>query len=265
MFGDDELVLKARQLRREALEMIGTAGSGHPGPALSIADIVTVLYYRILRLNPAWPDDPSRDRFVLSKGHGCAVLYAALLDRGFVSATERARFRRHGGLLQGHPRASAPGIEVTTGPLGLGASVAAGIALGTRGTGVRTVALLGDGELQAGIVWEAAMFAAERRLGNLMFVIDVNGFQYTGRTSDVLGLGDLTAKWEAFGWMVRTVDGHDIPGLTQALSVGGDDRPTVVLAQTIKGRGVSFMENAPEWHGRAPTAEELGNALGELA
>jgi transketolase len=253
----------ARDLRIASLEMIASAGSGHPGPALSIADVIAVLYYRVLDVSAATQDAQSRDRFVLSKGHGCAALYAALIDKGFVPSDEGSKFRSHGGILQGHPRASIPGVEATTGPLGIGASVAVGMAV-AQAAGRRVVALLGDGELQAGIVWEAAMFAAHRGLRNLTYIIDVNGLQYTGATADVVNLEPLADKWAAFGWEVFEVDGHDVVALVRLLEQPLGRVPRVLLARTVKGKGVSFMENALEWHGKAPDENQLRAAIAEL-
>ena len=256
---------KARALRVASLEMIHAAGSGHPGPALSIADIIAALYYGVLRIDRESLERADRDRFVLSKGHGCASLYAALLDLGIVAPQERARFRSHGGMLQGHPRASTPGVEATTGPLGIGASLACGMAVAGLRDDFRVYALLGDGELQAGIVWEAALFASHNRLANLTYIVDVNGLQYTGPTSDVIGLEPLIDKWLAFGWDAVSVDGHDIEALVDQLSQTSRTKPRVLLARTTKGKGVSFMENVLGWHGKAPNDQELASALAELA
>jgi transketolase len=254
----------ARTIRLEALRLIAAAGSGHPGPALSIADVIAVLYQSVLRTDPRNPRSPSRDRFILSKGHGCAALYAALLSRGFFDRAEASAFRTHGGILQGHPRRSIPGVDATTGPLGLGASIAAGMALARQRQGFRVYALLGDGELQAGLVWEAAQFAAHRMLTNLTYVVDRNGLQFTGATEAIVALEPVTAKWRSFGWDVSCVDGHDVCELHDAFGRAEGRRPHVVIAKTIKGKGVSFMECAVEWHGRAPSPEELQRAEAEL-
>jgi transketolase len=259
------LTRKADELRLHTLDMVFAAQSGHIAPAFSIAEIITVLYFRILRLkrgDPAWQ---GRDRFVLSKGHGCAALYAVLADLGFFSRNDLSSFRKLGSHLQGHPKTSTPGVDVSTGPLGLGASVACGLALGGSRFGKFNVyALLSDGELDAGIVWEAALFASHQRLANLTFIIDRNDMQYTGPTEAVLALEPLNEKWRSFGWEVKEVDGHDIQSLIDVFSQRPTGFPRVVLAHTIKGKGVSFMENVAKWHGTAPNENEYHAARREL-
>jgi len=260
----------ARRVRRHIVAMVGRAGSGHPGGSLSAADILTVLYFRVLRLDPARPDWPDRDRFVLSKGHAAPALYAVLAERGFFPVEELGTLRRLGSRLQGHPdMKSTPGVEASTGSLGQGLSFAVGLALGGRldGASWRVYALLGDGEVQEGQIWEAAMAAAHYRLDNLTAILDYNGLQIDGPVEKVMGIAPVADKWRAFGWHVLEVDGHDLPALVHALEEARATRgrPTIIVARTVKGRGVSFMENRAEWHGKAPAGPELEEALEELA
>ena len=259
-----ELGRKANQLRLIALEMIYRAGSGHPGSAFSAAEIITTLYYSVLRIRPSEPLWPLRDRVVLSKGHACSILYAALADLGFYPTGDLNRFREIGSHLQGHPKLGTPGIDVSTGSLGAGASVATGFALAGRHQGFSTYAILSDGEANAGIVWEAALFAAHHRLSNLTFVLDRNMLQYTGPTEKVLALEPLHSKWASFGWEVIEVDGHDTAELHSALQRRNASGPRIVIAHTIKGRGVSFMENALTWHGTAHSTPDYETAKAEL-
>jgi transketolase len=267
----------AARMRYDIVEMISAAGSGHPGGSLSAADIVATLYFGgVLRHDPAQPDWPGRDRFILSKGHAAPVLYAALAEAGYFGRDHLATLRKLGSLLQGHPDSKkTPGVEVSTGSLGQGLSVAAGLAAGLRGGAVdeptlddRTVfVLLGDGELQEGQVWEAAMFAAHNGLGNLVAIVDDNGLQIDGACTEVMCLGEIASKFSAFGWNATECDGHDVEAVRAALEkarafTGG---PSVVVARTVKGKGVSFMEDQAGWHGKAPSAEEREAALAELA
>lgn len=263
-------------MRRDIVEMIAEAGSGHPGGSLSAADIVATLYFGgIMRHDPSRPEWPERDRFVLSKGHAAPVLYAALAEAGYFGRDHLKTLRKLGSILQGHPdRAKAPGVEVSTGSLGQGLSIAAGLAAGLKGGEVaepniddRTVfVLLGDGELQEGQVWEGAMFAAHQGLTNLVAVVDENGLQIDGACTDVMCLGDIAQKFKAFGWTPFEVDGHDVEALHAALTAARDhaEGPVVIVARTIKGKGVSFMEGDAGWHGKAPSAEETERALAEL-
>lgn len=263
---------KAAQMRSDIVEMIAAAGSGHPGGSLSAADIVATLYFGdVLRHDPADPQWPERDRFVLSKGHAGPVLYAGLAEAGYFGRDHLSTLRKLGSILQGHPDSKkTPGVEVSTGSLGQGLSVACGIAAGLR-TGPdddRTVfCLLGDGELQEGQVWEAAMFASHHGLDNLVAIVDDNGLQIDGACSEVMCLGAIAQKFAAFGWRSLECDGHDVGQVREALlkareHVGG---PAVVIARTVKGKGVSFMEGQAGWHGKAPTAEETAIALAELS
>jgi transketolase len=267
----------AALMRRDIVEMIAEAGSGHPGGSLSAADIVATLYFGgVLRHDPADPNWPGRDRFILSKGHAAPVLYAALAEAGYFGRDHLATLRKLGSILQGHPDSKkTPGVEVSTGSLGQGLSVASGLAAGLRGGAVdepalgdRTVfCLLGDGELQEGQVWEAAMFAAHQGLDNLVAIVDDNGLQIDGACNEVMCLGGIAAKFVAFGWHAIEVDGHDVTALEQALQTARAYRegPCVVVAHTVKGKGVSFMEDQAGWHGKAPSADERAQALAELA
>ncbi|MBX6377088.1 MAG: transketolase [Clostridia bacterium] len=259
----------ARQLRRHVVRMTAAAGSGHPGGSLSAADIVAVLYFDVLRLRPEEPDWPERDRFILCKGHAAPVLYAALAERGFFPVEDLLTLRQLHSHLQGHPdMRKTPGVEASTGSLGHGLSIASGLALGARlqGHTYRVYALLGDGECQEGNTWEAALAAPRRGLDNLTAFVDYNRMQNDGHMADILPLDPLADKWRAFGWHVLEIDGHDIAQIRAAVDEAQRTRgrPTVVIAHTIKGKGVSFMENNPEWHGKGPNAEELARALAEL-
>ncbi len=267
----------AARMRRDIVEMIAEAGSGHPGGSLSAADIVATLYFGgVLRHDPADPSWAGRDRFILSKGHAGPVLYAALAQAGYFGRDHLATLRKLGSILQGHPDSrKTPGVEVSTGSLGQGLSVASGLAAGfLGGTGSdpsrhdRTVfALLGDGELQEGQVWEAAMFASHRGLDNLVAIVDYNGLQIDGACSEVMCLGNIASKFAAFGWSTAEVNGHDVEALYDALVAARESSgaPSVIVARTIKGKGVSFMEDEAGWHGKAPTAAELARAIEELA
>ena len=263
---------KAASMRRDIVEMIAEAGSGHPGGSLSAADIVATLYFGgVLHHDPARPDWDERDRFVLSKGHAAPVLYAALAEAGYFGRDHLKTLRKLGSILQGHPDSKkVPGVEVSSGSLGQGLSIANGIALGLRIAGNQTsrvYCLLGDGECQEGQVWEAAMFAPHHGIDNLVAIVDHNNLQIDGTCTDVMCLGELAEKFRAFGWDVRVVDGHDVEALMNAFSeartVAG--APVCIVAMTVKGKGVSFMEDNAEWHGKAPNAEETARALKELA
>jgi transketolase len=282
----DHIREKAALMRRDIVEMIAKAGSGHPGGSLSAADILATLYFGVMKHDPAKPDWVGRDRFVLSKGHAAPVLYAALAEAGYFGREHLNTLRKLGSLLQGHPDSrKTPGVEVSTGSLGQGLSVACGLALGLAGgepaTGRpderedgrgerRTVyCLLGDGELQEGQVWEAAMFAAHHGLDNLVAIVDENGLQIDGACRDVMCLGEIANKFLAFDWAVRSCDGHDVDALLAAFNwakQANHERamPAVIVANTTKGKGVSFMEGSAGWHGRAPDAAETKLALEEL-
>ena len=260
---------QARQIRRDIIEMTYCAGSGHPGGSLSSAEIMAVLYFCTLQHRPKDPLWEGRDRFYLSKGHACPVLYAALAETGYFDGSILKTFRRLGSRLQGHPhRLKTPGVEASSGSLGQGLSLAAGTAVGFRMDKKpnRVYCLLGDGELQEGQVWEAAMAAGHFKLNNLCAVVDYNNLQIDGPVEQVMGLAPLADKWRAFRWRVIEVDGHDVQHLIRAFDFarGIKDRPAVILARTVKGKGVSFMENRAEWHGRAPNREEYQKAFREL-
>lgn len=259
----------ARNIRRRIIEMTHAAGSGHPGGSLSAAEIMAVLFFGVMRHDPKRPQWEGRDRFYLSKGHACPVLYAALGESGYFDSAEYPNFRKLGSRLQGHPhRLKTPGVEASSGSLGQGLSLAVGTALGLRMDGKpnRVYCLMGDGELQEGQVWEAAMAAGHFRLDNLCAIVDYNGLQIDGQVEAVMGLAPLSEKWRSFRWNVLEVDGHRVEALSSAFERASNTKgkPTVVLARTVKGKGVSFMENRPEWHGRAPNDEECEKALKEL-
>jgi transketolase len=267
---------KAARMRIDIVEMIAEAGSGHPGGSLSAADIVATLYFGdVLRYDAIQPQWPDRDRFILSKGHAGPVLYAALAEAGYFGRDHLSTLRKLGSMLQGHPDSrKTPGVEVSTGSLGQGLSISSGLAAGLRGGevpepshGDRTVyCLMGDGELQEGQVWEGAMFAAHEGLSNLVAIVDHNGLQIDGACTEVMCLGTVADKFRAFDWHVIEVDGHDVEAVYDALVAAKAyaDGPAVIVAHTIKGKGVSFMEGDAGWHGKAPSAEQVAIAVGEL-
>lgn len=265
----DELIRLSREVRRQIVEMIGRAGSGHPGGSLSAADILTALYFKVLRIDPKRPDWPDRDRFVLSKGHAAPALYAILALQGFFPVSELAGLRRLGSILQGHPDMKVtPGVDASTGSLGQGLSYAVGLALAGKldRASWRVYVMLGDGEVQEGQVWEATMAASHYGLDNLTAFLDCNGLQIDGPVDQVMSINPVAEKWASFGWHVLTIDGHDFGQILGAVkeATHTKGRPTMVVARTVKGRGVSFMENRAEWHGKAPSAEQLEEALKEL-
>lgn len=256
-------------IRRDIISMLAMAGSGHPGGSLSAVEILEALYGYKMKVDPHQPDMPERDRFVLSKGHAAPALYAVLANRGFFDKEEYARLRKLGGMLQGHPdKNKCPGVDASTGSLGQGVSISVGMALGLKvqGTSQHVYTLLGDGECQEGMVWEALMAAAHYKLDNLTILFDWNGLQIDGRNDDVMSLGDFPAKLRAFGLDVIEVgDGNDIGQIINALDVPAcPGKPRGILCHTVKGKGVSFMENAVGWHGKAPKPEEAAAALKEL-
>ncbi len=261
--------VRAGAIRRASLRMVHAAGAGHPGGDLSCADILATLFFHTLRLDPAHPRDPARDRFVMSKGHASAALYATLAEAGFFAREELATFMQPLSPLNGHPdRTKVPGVEASTGPLGHGLPIAVGMALASKldGAAWRTFVLTGDGELQEGSNWEAIMAAAHFQLDHLTAIVDRNGLQQGDATARTIGLEPLAARWRAFGWAVLEVDGHDPARLMEAfdtlpLEAG---RPTCLIARTHKGRGVSFIEDRVEWHHRVPTDAELAAAVAEL-
>ena len=267
-----QLQILANRMRQDIVSMIAEAGSGHPGGSLSCTDILAALYFGgVMDHNPDDPAWDARDRFVMAKGHAAPALYAALAHAGYFPTEELMTLRKLGSRLQGHPdRNLVPGVEVSTGSLGQGLSIASGMACGLRleGNGATVFALLGDGECQEGQVWEAAMFSAHRGLDNLVAIIDHNGLQIDGRTTEVCNPESLSAKFQAFGFNTATVDGHDVAALTTCLSMAKaarNGKPWAVVAQTVKGKGVSFMEDQAGWHGKAPNAEQTQQALQELS
>lgn len=259
----------ARQIRVDSLRMISRRGAGHPGGALSAAEILSVLYFHTLRIDPARPAWQARDRLVLSKGHASAALYAALAQRGFFSPAELDRWGEVDCPHQGHPdRLKTPGVDMTSGLLGHGVAIGAGMALAARLRQLeyRVFVILGDGECQAGVVWEGAAVAAKYRLSNLVAIVDNNGVQLDGPVREVMPLEPLGPRWAAWGWRVLEVDGHDVNELAEAFesATSAAGQPTMIIAHTVKGKGVSFMENDHIWHGAVPTAEQLRQALAEL-
>jgi len=267
----DQLRDKARQLRGDILTMLTEAKSGQPGGSLSAIDIVAALYYRVMNHDPKNPSLPNRDRFLLSKGHACPALYATLADCGYFPKEWLKGLRKLGGHLEGHPsRLDTPGIEMSAGPLGQGLAVGNGMALAGRLDKMdhRVFVMIGCGESQEGEIWEAAMAAPHYKLGRVVAIQDYNGLQIDGTNDCVMCLGDMAAKWMAFGWDTIEIDGHDMDEIVDVLSKVGlqdDAPPTMIVAHTVKGKGVSFMENKVEWHGTAPSTDDLAKALAELA
>ena len=264
-----EMEAVAKRLRRHIITMTGKAGSGHPGGSLSAVEIITALHFGLLRHNPKDPQWSDRDRFILSKGHAAPLLYSALAECGYFPVEELSTLRQLDSRLQGHTdRTLTPGVEMSAGSLGQGLSFAIGVALAGRLNlqEHRVYVLLGDGECNEGQVWEAAMAAAHYRLDSLVAIVDNNGQQIDGWNRDVMNLDPFNKKWQAFGWHVIEVDGHDLTQLIDALNQAKliKGQPTVIIAHTIKGKGVSFMENNPDFHGKAPTAAEVEMALKEL-
>ena len=263
------LELTAAKGRRLGMEMVFRAASGHIGGSFSAMDILTELYFEEMRIDPAAPRAPGRDRFVLSKGHCTPALYSILALRGYFPEKDLELFRSIKGHMSGHPdMAHVPGVDMSTGSLGQGISAAVGMALAGKldGAPYRVYALLGDGEVEEGEVWEAAMSAAKYGLDNLCAIVDVNGLQIDGRTADVMPSEPLDRKFAAFNWHVITVDGHDFDALRAAFAEARQvkGQPTVLIAKTVKGKGVSFMENDAGWHGKAPNAEQYEKAMAEL-
>ncbi|MEG0070119.1 transketolase [Cetobacterium sp.] len=263
------LVEQAAKIRKDIVQMICKAKSGHPGGSLSAADIVTALYFSEMNIDPKNPKMEGRDRFVLSKGHAAPVLYSALAEKGYFNRELLDTLRAYGSPLQGHPdMKKVPGIEISTGSLGQGLSVANGMALSARisGENYRTYVLMGDGELQEGQVWEAAMTAAHYKLDSVCAFVDSNNLQIDGNVDKIMGINPLDKKWEAFGWNVIQIDGHNFEEILDALDKARETKgqPTVIIANTTKGKGVSFMENVCGFHGVAPTVEETEKAVKEL-
>lgn len=265
----NELCYKARQLRLDALKMIHERGQGHPGGSLSIAEITAALFFHHLRVDPKNPSWPERDRFILSKGHACAILYTALAHRGFFPTEELKTWGHLNSRLQGHPdRLKTPGVEMTSGFLGHGIAIGAGLCLAARikNLSFRTYVLLGDGEIQSGVVWEGALTAGKYKLSNLTVILDYNNVQLDGYVHEVMPLEPLAEKWKAFNFAVIQINGHHIREVLNALDKAKEihHKPTIIIAHTTKGKGVSFMENKAYWHGRAPNDEEYSLARNEL-
>jgi transketolase len=265
-----DLERMANRLRIEIIRMIGAAGSGHPGGSLSEVELLVALYFRVLRHNPKDPNWKDRDRFILSKGHGCPALYAVLAEAGYIDHAILGTLRKLGSPLQGHPdKRFLPVLEANTGSLGQGISVGIGMALAAKldRQDHHTFVMVGDGEIQEGQNWEAAMFAPFHKLANLTVIVDYNYQQLDGFTKDILDVSPLREKFAAFGWNAVDIDGHDlskvIPALEEARA-GKSGKPTCIVAHTVKGKGVSFMENNPEWHGVAPKPEQVAAAVAEL-
>jgi transketolase len=264
-----ELERIAVHVRRDILDMIFEAQAGHPGGSLSATDIVTALYFRVMRIDPANPQWPDRDRFILSKGHACPVWYAALANRGYFDRAHLKTLRKLNSILQGHADMNkTPGVDMTVGSLGQGICVSVGMALAARvqQRDYHVWTLVGDGELQEGAVWEAAMAGAKWRLDNLTVIVDNNGIQNDTFTNRVMPLGSIPDKWRAFGWQVLEINGHHMAEIVAALEEartlkGG---PTVIVANTVKGKGVSFMEHVPEWHGKAPNRQQFTQAMSDV-
>ena len=263
------LQISACKVRMNAVTGVYYAKSGHPGGSLSAADLLTYLYFKEMKIDPANPSDPDRDRFVLSKGHCCPGLYGVLAERGYFPAEEMKTLRHIGSMLQGHPNMNdTPGVDMSTGSLGQGISAACGMALAAKldGKDYRVYAILGDGEVEEGQVWEAAMFAAHKKLDNLCMIVDNNGLQIDGPVEEVAGPGPIDEKLRAFGFDVQVIDGHDFDAIEAAFAhartVKG--KPSAIVAKTTKGKDVSYMENQAGWHGKAPNDEEYEQAMTEL-
>ncbi|MDD2703358.1 MAG: transketolase [Candidatus Omnitrophica bacterium] len=263
-----ELRERAKQIRRLIVQMLCKACSGHPGGSLSSTDLVTVLYFAVLRHRPQEPLWPDRDRFHMSKGHCCPLWYAVLAESGYFPKEKLWTLRQLGSMLQGHPDRRTPGVEVGSGSLGQGLSVACGMCLAGKmdKKEFRVYCLIGDGEMQEGNIWEAAMSAAHYKLDNLCVMLDFNGFQIDGKVADVMNVEPVKDKWKAFGWNTIEIDGHNIKEILSAYDKAAEakGKPSIIIAHTVKGKGVSFMENMVDFHGRAPTKEETETALREL-
>lgn len=259
----------SRSLRLDILGMIHAAGSGHPGGSLSSVEILVALYFNILRIDPADPENTDRDRFILSKGHIAPALYAVLAERGYFPCSVLNSLRKLGSPMQGHPNmAHCAGLDCSSGSLGQGLSVASGLALAAhlRGASYRTYCLMGDGELQEGQIWEAAMSAAHYRLDNLCGIVDYNGVQLDGTTKDIMNIDPVADKWRAFNWNVICCNGHDLSALLSAFQAAASCKglPSVIIANCVKGKGVSFMENQAAWHGQCPNDAQYHQAIAEI-
>ncbi len=269
MKSKEELIQISNEIRKDIILMLTESASGHPGGSLSIADVVTTLFFNELNIDPSNPKDENRDRFVLSKGHAAPVLYSALARRGFFDIEELKTLRKIGSRLQGHPNMNdLAGVDMSTGSLGQGISAAVGMALAGKidKKSYRVYAVLGDGELEEGQVWEAAMAAAHYKLDNLTAFIDFNGLQIDGNVTDVMNPSPIDKKFEAFGWNVLIIDGHNYDEILDSINKAKEykEKPTAIICKTVKGKGVSYMENNAGWHGNAPNLEQCNQAIKEL-
>ena len=265
----EELQAIARTTRRQIVEMITAAKSGHPGGSLSAVEVLVTLYFDVLRHDPQNPHWPDRDRFLLSKGHACPVLYSVMAQCGYTPVDQLNTLRKLGSIYQGHPDVRfIPALEASTGSLGLGLSLAIGMGLSARldGRPYRTYVMLGDGEIQEGQIWEAAMFGSFHKVDNVVAIVDYNRIQLDGFVKDIMEIEPLVDKWKAFGWHTLDIDGHSIPAVQAAFAEAAatKGKPTCIIANTVKGKGVSFMENNPKFHGVAPSQDELQRALQEI-
>ena len=259
----------ALEVRKDIIEAVYSAKSGHPGGSLSIADILTVLYFNQMNIDEKKPDDPNRDRLVLSKGHACTALYSVLAEKGYFDKEDLKTFRKLGSPLQGHPDMNkVPGIDMTTGSLGQGLSASVGMAIASKmnKAGCKIYCILGDGEIEEGQIWESAMSASKYKLDNLCVILDNNNLQIDGEIEKVGGMNNITEKFLSFGFNVVNINGHNIDEIIDAITTAKQTKgkPTIIIAKTIKGKGVSFMENKAEWHGKAPSEEEYKLAMDEL-
>jgi len=263
-----ELKVAACNIRMGVIEAVHSAKSGHPGGSLSISDTLTYLYFNKMNVDPANPDDTGRDRLVLSKGHTAPALYSVLAQKGYFSADELKSLRHIGAMLQGHPCIHIPGVDMSSGSLGQGISAACGMALAGKldGSSYKVYTILGDGEIEEGQVWEAAMFAAHYKLTNLVAIVDNNGLQIDGAITEVCSPEPITDKFAAFGWHVITMDAHDFDDIDRAFTEAESvtDKPVAIIQKSVKGKGVSFMENQVSWHGTAPNKEQYDQAMAEL-
>ena len=267
---EKKLIDLCRKFRKELIECLHAIGSGHPGGSLSATEVITTLYFHEINVNPKNPNDPDRDRFILSKGHAAPMLYLNLAEKGYFDKSELSNLRQLNHMLQGHPCAkTTPGIDLSTGPLGLGISAAAGMAIAGKldKKGYNVYVLIGDGETQEGIVWEAAMAASKYKLDNLIVILDHNKVQLDGTIDEIMPLGDINAKWESFGWKVIETNGHNVRDISNALEEAkrAKGKPTIIIAETVKGKGISFMEGKNIWHGKPIDDEHFNIAMKELS
>lgn len=264
---EPNLKVIANNMRKDIIKMLAEAKSGHPGGSLSIVELLVAIYFNKANIDPNSPKCENRDRFVLSKGHAAPALYAVMAQKGFFSSEDLLQIRKKGSNFQGHPDMhKIPGIDMSTGSLGQGVSVAVGMAIAGKLSPqpYNVFTILGDGELQEGQVWEASMAASNYKLDNLTVIVDNNGLQSDGTNDQVMSLGDISEKFRAFGFETFKVDGHNIDEITEALNASSNNKPKCIIAQTVKGKGISFMENQVGWHGKAPAGEEIQLALNEL-